>query len=250
MLFRHDKHLIWRVSFDDIVKEPQLSQIKDAVTAQLDARFSENAPWSILETVRQEDGTYDDTSYLQVYRESGMQPAHWDTGLTWFIDPDNGKPWTGLSVLLNINDGLQPWLAKKGMPGMFHVIRRMGVAKAAACAYSIQSTLSSLYEVERVRAQPKLRRNRAGQCVAFHSGEHPHADTGFDGVADPLVPDWLGRVVAGFMAVPKKFIRQAVNNYLFSLCSEWGLTADGVQPEQVDLTKKKDKKKNASKIFA
>ena len=115
---------IWRVQFKDVVGSAHFSKISQAVTSQLNLHFAEHAPWSILSTEKKADGTYWERNYLQIYRETGMQPAHWDTGLTWFLDEDTRKPWSALSVILNINDGNEPWLAETALAGIFHKVQR------------------------------------------------------------------------------------------------------------------------------
>ena len=222
---------VWRIPFEKTVETPMFDAITQGVVKGLDTNFPDY-DWALLATEKLPDGTMFERNYLQIYRCAGSQPAHLDTGLPWFWDDDLKKPWCPLSVVLNINDGPEPWLSKKPIAGLFHRVVH-GAPPDDVIAQNLQRTLTNVYDKE--KAGSVIRRNRAGQCVAFHAGEYPHAGTGYDFVPDWLHPGWVGRVTAYFLAVPRKFLAKTWKLRVFCADEGWGLMSPGVSGEQVAM---------------
>ena len=221
---------VWRIEFEDAVGKKLYKKIVRALLAQLDRLWPAMAPWGILDMEKVNGGTRT-RNFLQIYRQPGAQPVHLDSGVTWYLDSSR-KPWCPLSVVLNITDGLETWVSKKPFVGVFYKMAQAGVNQGAKrTASALQEILSTSWESE--RKDTVLRRNRAGQCVAFHPGEYPHSGNGWDGVPDPIVKEWTGRVIAYWFAVPKIEIDNIWDLSLFGAEEAWGLMEPGIQPKQV-----------------
>src|SRR4051794_5039311 len=61
---------------------------------------------------------------VQVYRDKGRQPIHYDNGVQWY-ENKRGR-WTGLSAVVNVNDGLATILHGNPAIGTFYEVRWIG----------------------------------------------------------------------------------------------------------------------------
>ena len=94
-----------------MVGRPLYKQTIASVVKQLNLNYPTHAPWAVLEDELLDDGKTLTRMYLQVYREPGLQPMHFDGGVGWYKD-ENGY-WGPLSVIVSINDGLATFLSPK-----------------------------------------------------------------------------------------------------------------------------------------
>jgi hypothetical protein len=201
--------------------------ILEEVRKQIDLNYPEQAPWTELDTERTPTGSQT-RIWLQIYREQNKrQPIHFDCGLTWY--KNNKGYWTGLSVIVNVNDGVATYLTEKPASCVFDNIRRRASTHPKQTAGAVQALLNTY---ESAFVDPKIR-NRAGQVTAFAAGDQPHAGMGFDGSIDPLNPDWVGRVVLYIEYVPASEKAVVEHLPLFSSEYPWGLMHAGVTATQV-----------------
>jgi len=93
-------------------------------------------------------------------------------------------------------------------------------------AQSFEKVITSLDK--RVRADP-IGFSHAGQCLAFHAGEQPHAGTSWHGDIDA---DFQARVVVYFFAVPEAVYERVRDLELFNSEFPFGLV-DPIFDKQV-----------------
>jgi hypothetical protein len=195
-------------------------ELIQAVEDALGMHYPEQAPWTIL-TEEKEDGGTKDRIYAQITQRFGqMQPVHWDTGADWFENA-NGV-WAPLSIILHVNDDLSTCLPcaplttlSRSVPQLlFDDVHPKEVARRA------ERVLTHLDE--KVKTM-RFGRSGATQCLAFHSGEQPHAGMSWDGHVDPELPNFKGRVVVYFFAVPASVHAKAQYLELFNSEYPFGL---------------------------
>jgi hypothetical protein len=231
LFVRFSSQFIWRAPFLDVVGIDLYDIVLAEVGRQLDLNYPDQAPWAVLDTERTPKGPRT-RIWLQIYREQEKrQPIHFDSGLTWYRN-ERG-PWTGLSVILNVNDGVAPYLAARPVAGVFENVRAAARSGKSAelTAKAVQGLLQTY---ETAFLDPKVR-NRAGQITAFAPGDQPHAGMGFDGSIDPLNASWTGRVVLYLFFVPESEKAKVEHLPLFSSEYPWGLMHGGVTETQVEF---------------
>lgn len=223
----------WRPLLAHVVTEAMRHKILEALEAAIDNAYPSHAPWRILT----EDPDGNDQVYLQVTREEEGQPLHLDGGARWQLDDDGY--WAMLSVAVSLVDGSGTFLAGPPVPKIFDKLLQHKHADPNLLAKSMMDVL----KLQEAKWPMKPQRNLAGQAVAFHPGEQIHCGRGFDGMADPCNPAWLGRVVLFVNAVPGRHFHKVKHLEVFSTEKPWGLQQGGIKALQVGCFARWSKKK-------
>lgn len=223
---------IWRQRFKDLVGEDIYLEVTRAVEEGLDRAYPSQAPWDIIHYEYKYKWRYLRRDWLQVTKEIGpRQPTHWDTSCPWF---ENARGhWAPLSVVLHLNDGLSTYLPGPPVDCFTEMRERYKAGLTPDFLAKALVKLLDKYDVtdHNLTHRP---RSRAGQCLAFHSGQQVHAGMGWDGVVDPVNPDMCGRVVSYFFALPR--LHQNLWRLPFFNPEEpWGLMGPGVTTRMVFL---------------
>lgn len=225
------------------------NEVVKHVEAGLNTAYSSQAPWQICHDEYTGNGRYRARDWLQITRDTTKrQPCHWDTSTPWF--KNKRGHWAPLSIVLHINDGLSTFLP--GPPAdMFGKMRYTAQNftnftffryTAENCfphkvlASSLLNTLKDYDKVDMKVDPAQRQRSRAGQCLAFHSGEQAHAGMGWDGLEDPVTPTWSGRVISYFFAVPASEYDFVLKGSLFNPELPWGLMMNGLTEKMVFLS--------------
>lgn len=215
-----------------VLGDEKTSDFVCALELTLNDHYRKQAPWKIVREEALPDKSLVTRLHFQVSWTKGKrQPLHFDTGLPWF--KNDAGPWSPLSVVVHINDGLSTFAPCGPVTAMAKFRSHYLTSQRRpdkAVAFGIQSMLTKM---EKDFEASHITRSRAGQCLAFHSGCLPHAGTSWDAIPDPLCPNLKARVVAYFFAIPESEYAQAWSLRLFNPEYPFGLMREGVLPHAV-----------------
>ena len=216
-------------------------EVCTAVECGLNEAYPSQRPWIVIQQ-EYTCGQYQPRDWLQITRRPERQPCHWDTSSPWFKN-EKGH-WAALSVILHINDGLSTFLP--GQPvKVFEEMRetalemcnqnpaKLSTKNHVRCVNSLLGILDACDTMDKGVPMSHRQRSRAGQCLAFHAGEQAHAGMGWDGLKDPCTPEWIGRVVSYFFALPKSEADRVWANPIFNPEFPWGLMREGITNRMV-----------------
>jgi hypothetical protein len=202
---------LWRPAFSEVCMPWLCALIIGAITAAVNVAYP-CKKWVALSTEFYQ-GQRQTRNYLQINTKPGTQPLHFDSGARWYKD-EHGNMWAPLSTITNINDGAATFLTPQPVHGVFAEVEKKARAKDfQGAATFVQDLLTQLS----VKHQPfRTMPNRAGQVVAFHPGDQPHAGMGFDGPVEGGLNDFVGRIMLYLFFVPEEYSKEIIDHELFS----------------------------------